>query len=424
MEKLKERIKIFWNLPISLKAFYYLLLLTFGYNIFSYIRPIINAAGLSESTDKIFSIFWIVGIYFTLSLFFKTIRLIDIVVYLAICAFYYLSPTIYPNTRFFVESTFSLFALETFPFYFIALMIDFHRDKSVLTIISKLQLMMAAIFVLISLLGLINSEVTSEQMTLSYSVLFPTMFLYYIFSGTKKIMDLLYFLLGVVLILMLGTRGPLLCLIVFLLAFLFLNFRHNPVMTINLLLVIGAFYIFLRPIMLVLMFLTRMVGLSTRIFESFLDDELVNYESSSGRDKIHELLWNQIVNDRGGIGYGLGSDRIMGRSGTEYAHNLVYEVWMDFGLYIGSFLLIIFILFIIKVFKKAYGSDKFNLFLILFVWSVVHMLLSGSYLHDFHIYIFIGYCVSILRSHNEDNSGEEDEVFICIPDNTSLNNLK
>ena len=126
-------------------------------------------------------------------------------------------------------------------------------------------------------------------------------------------MDLLYFLLGVVLILMLGTRGPLLCLIVFLLAFLFLNFRHNPVMTINLLLVIGAFYIFLRPIMLVLMFLTRMVGLSTRIFESFLDDELVNYESSSGRDKIHELLWNQIVNDRGGIGYGRDTIAYYGR---------------------------------------------------------------------------------------------------------------
>lgn len=417
MEQIKERIKQFWNLPISLKALYYLLYLTLGDTIFYYLRPVINAVGLSGSTDKIFTILWIIGIYFCLSLIFKTIRLIDIVGYLAICSFYYLSPAIYPNTRYFVEDTFSIFALEALSFYFIALMIDFHRDKIVLTIISKLQLIMTAFFVLLSLVGLINSEVTGEQMTLSYSVLFPTMFLYYTYSGSKKVLDLLFFLLGVGLILMFGTRGPLLCLIVYLFAFLFLNYRHNAVMTINLLLVIGAFYIFLRPIIIVLMFITRMVGLSTRIFESFLEDELFNYENSSGRDKIHELLWEYIVNDRGGIGYGLGSDRLMGRNGTEYAHNLIYEIWMDFGLYIGSFLLILFVLFIIKTFRKAYGSDKFNLFLILLIWSVGHLMLSGTYLEDFQVYFFIGYCVNVLRSQDVHESEDEDNYILCIPEN-------
>lgn len=419
MGEFKERIKQFWNLPISLKAFYYLLFLTLGNTIFYYIRPIINAAGLSGSTENIFTIIWIVGIYFCLSLIFKTIRLIDIVAYLAICAFYYLSPAIYPNTRFFVERTFTLFAFQTFPFYFLALIIDFNRDKAILTIISKLQLMMTAVFVLLSLLRLINNTMSNEEMALSYSILFPTMFLYYIYSGTKKTWDLLFFLLGLAMILMFGTRGPLLCLIVYLFAFLFLNYRHNAVMTINLLLVIGVFYVFLRPIMLVLMFLARMVGLSTRIFESFLDDELMNYENSSGRNEIHELLWNNIVNDRGGIGYGFGSDRLMGRSGTEYAHNLVYEIWMDFGLYIGSFLLILFVYFIVKSFRKVYGSDKFNLFLILLIWSVGHLMLSGSYLQDFQVYFFVGYCVNILRSSSDEISGdnEEDTILIQISEN-------
>jgi hypothetical protein len=191
-------------------------------------------------------------------------------------------------------------------------------------------------------------------------------------------------------------------------------------MTINLLLVIGAFYIFLRPIIIVLMFITRMVGLSTRIFESFLEDELFNYENSSGRDKIHELLWEYIVNDRGGIGYGLGSDRLMGRNGTEYAHNLIYEIWMDFGLYIGSFLLILFVLFIIKTFRKAYGSDKFNLFLILLIWSVGHLMLSGTYLEDFQVYFFIGYCVNVLRSHSNLESEDKDNIILCIPNNQNI----
>lgn len=414
MEEFKERIKLFLNLPISLKAFYYLLFLTLGVTFFDYIRPIINAVGLSGSVDRIFPLFWIIGIYFCLSLIFKTIRLIDIVIYLAICAFYYLSPTIYPNTRYFVESTFSSFALSVFPFYFLALMIDYHRDKRALTIISKLQLLMTAFFVFLSLFRLINSSVTGEQMFRSYSILFPTIFLYHIYSETQRIMDLLFFLLGVMMILMFGTRGPLLCLIVFLLIFLFFNYRHNAVMTINLLLIIGAVFIFIRPILFLLMILTKMVGLSTRIFESFLDDELFNYENSSGRDKIHELLWNHIVNDQGGIGYGFGSDRLMGRTGTEYAHNLVYEVWMNFGLYIGSFLLILFLFFIAKTFKKAYGSDKFHLFFILLIWSIGHLLLSGSYLQDFQVYFFIGYCVNILRNNSDEISEDNDEDTILI----------
>ena len=417
MEDFKERIKEFWNLPISLKAFYYLLFLTLGNSIFLYIRPIINAAGLSSATEQIFSVLWIIGIYFSLSLFFKSLRLIDIVAYLALISFYYLSPSIYPNTRFFVERTFSIFALNTFPFYFLALIIDFRRDKRAFTIISKLQLSLTAFFILLSLLRLINSSATGEQMWLSYSILFPTMFLYYIYSGTKKLLDLLFFLLGVALILMFGTRGPLLCLIIFLLAFLFFNYRHNAVMTINLLIVIGVFYIFLHPIVVVLMFLTRSVGLSTRIFESFFNDELFNYEKSSGRDDIHELLWNRVVNDRGGIGYGLGSDRLLGRNGTEYAHNLIYEVWMNFGLYIGSLLLILFVFFIVKTFRKVYVSDKFNLFLILLMWSVGHLMLSGSYLQDFQVYFFVGYCVNILRSHDIQESEDEDNIILCVPEN-------
>lgn len=416
MEELKERIKQFWNLPISLKAFYYLLFLTFGNNIFNYFRPIINDAGLSESADKIFSIFWIVGIYFCLSLIFKSIRLIDIVAYFALCSFYYLSPTIYPHTRLFVEETISAFALQVLPFYFLALMVDFRRDKTALTYISKLQLLMTAIIVILSMLRLINYSMTKDEMTQSYSILFPTMFLYYIYLETKKTEDLLFFILGFSMILIFGTRGPFACMILFLLVFLFLNYRHNAVMTVNLLLVLGIFYIFLRPIMIVLMLLTRMVGLSTRIFESYLQDELFNYEKSSDRDKIHEILWNYISNDQRGIGYGLGSDRIVGFNNA-YAHNLIYEVWMNYGLYIGSFLLILFVLFTAKTFKRVFGKDQFNLILILFIWSVGHQMLSGSYLNDFQIYFFIGYCVNILRSQDVHESEDEDNFILCIPKN-------
>ena len=419
MEEFKERIRQFWNLPISLKAFYYLLFLTLGDSIFLYIRPIINAAGLSGFTDKVFILFWIIGIYFCLSLIFKSIRLIDIVAYLAICSFYYLSPTIYPSSRIFVENTYLTFALHTIPFYFLALMLDFKRDKTTLTIISKLQLVITAFFVLLSLLRLINSTAIGEQMVLAYSILFPTMFLYYTYSLNKNKLDLLFFLLGVMMILMFGNRGSLLCLLVYLIVFLFLNYKNNIVLSINLVLFLGVIYIFLKPIMLVLMYLTRMVGLTTRIFEKYLEDELFSYENSTGRDKIHELLWNNIVNDSGGIGYGLGSDRLMGRSGTEYAHNLVYEVWMDYGLYIGSFLLLIFVFFIVKTIKKAYGSDNFNLFLILFLWSVGHLMLSGSYLEDFQVYFFIGYCVNVLRNNSDDilEDNGEDTILIQISDN-------
>ncbi len=425
MEEFKEQLKQFWNIPISLKAFYFLLFLTLGDTIVFYLLPVINSFGLSNSADRIISILWIVGIYFCLSLIFKSIRLIDIVAYLAICSFYYLSPTIYPESRIFVDSTFLSFALNKLPFYFLALIINFQRDKNALTIISKLQLVMTAIFVMLSLFRLVGNSASRENMASSYAVLFPTMYMFYIYSRTQSKKDILFFLLGVFLILIFGARGPLLCLIIFLLVFLFHNYKHNTVVSINILIFICTFYIFLRPIMIVLMFLTKMVGLSTRIFESFLDEQLFNYERSSGRNEIHELLWNYIINDQGGIGYGLGSDRLFGRTGTEYAHNIAYEIWMDFGLYIGSFLLFLLALLFIFSLKKAYRSDEYYLLFILFVFSIIREFLSGSYLQDFQFYFFIGFCVNILRSHDiSELEINEEYCYIVSSDNNIDTTIK
>ena len=172
------------------------------------------------------------------------------------------------------------------------------------------------------------------------------------------------------------------------------------------------------------MIFTRIVGLSTRIFESFLDDQLMNYEKSSGRNEIHELLWSYISNDVGGIGYGFGSDRLFSTTGTRYAHNLVYEVWMDFGLYIGSILLILFVFFIVKTFHKAYGSDSFNLFLILLISSVGHLMFSSSYLIDYQIYFFVGFCVNILRSNDIIPLENNNEDYYFLVSEKSINPIK
>lgn len=418
MEELKEQIRIFWNLPISLKAFYCLLFLTFGNIIFYYLQPIINSLGLSGSTDNIHIFLWIIVIYFSLPLISKSIRLLDISLYVAVAAFFYFSPVIYPETKHFVNDKFAIFAFQTIPLYFLGLAIDFRRDKSILVFISKAQLLMTLLFVLLSLFRLINTKMEGELMWFAYSILLPVMFMYYTYSKSKSKSDLFYFILGVMMILMFGNRGSLLCLIIYLLVFLFLNYKDNILLTLYFILSLGGIYIFIRPIMIVLMHLTKMVGLTTRIFDFFMKDALFDYDNSTGRNKIHELLWKHISNDREGIGYGFGSDRMMGRNGTEYAHNLIFEVWMDFGIYIGSILLLLFAFFIIMTLKKVYGREQFHFFLILLIWSVGHSMLSGSYLHDFQIYFFIGFCVNILRSQDGQEFGdEEDKIIISIPNN-------
>lgn len=417
MEELKEYWKKLCEQPGSLNAFHYLLFLTIGECIFFYIRPINNALGVSDYTDNIFMAFWLIGIYYALPTFLQSVRLVDIVLYLAIAAFYYYSPIIYPQTEYFVHDTFDWFAFHTIPFYFLGIAIDFQRDKSSLLYISRFQILATGLFTFLSLLGMVNSATDfHDQMYRSYSVLFPTMFsFYYYIKNNKNKIDFLFFIFGLMQIMMYGTRGPLVCIMIFLFLFLFQNFRHSTVVIINLLLIVGVFYIFLRPIMLVLMFVSRSVGLSTRIFESYLDDELVNYEKSSGRNDIHEVLWSNITNDSGGIGYGLGSDRYLGLHQGEYAHNLVYEIWMDFGLYIGSVVLILLLLLMIASFRKAYKTESFFLFLMLFVWGIVRQMISGSYIQDFQLFLFLGFCVSLLRS---DNLNQPEEKITFIIDNS------
>ena len=427
MDELRE----FWDRlcdkPGSLRAYYYLLFLTIAETFFYYVRPVNNALGNGENIDLVITLFWVVGIYFALPIFLKTVRLVDIVIYVAACCFYYVSPAIYPITATFVRETFPFFALHTIPFYFVGLTLNFGRDREALLHISRSQLLMTLLFTMLSMTGWFNSNMSGEQMAVSYSVLLPTMFEFYYMTKYRRRSDIIYFLLGISQILMYGTRGPLVCMMLFVAGYLLQNFRNNSVLAINTLLGLGVVYIFLRPIMLVLMFITRMTGLSTRIFESYLDDELINYQKASGREDIHDLLWNHIINDSGGIGYGLGSDRLMGRKGTEYAHNLIYEVWMDFGLYIGSVVLILLLILILRTALKSLGHDRFNLFLMLLVFSVVHSMLSGSYLQDFQIYMFIGYCVSILRAKKGTADEEEDEegdvTLVVVDDEESPENL-
>ena len=412
MDELRE----FWDRlcekPGSLRGYYYLLFLTIAETFFYFVRPVNNALGNGDNIDMVITLFWVVGLYFALPLFLNTVRLVDLVIYAAVTIFYYISPAIYPITNQFVQQTFPNFALHVLPFYFVGLALGFRRDKEALLHISRLQILMTLLFTLLGMTGWFNSSMSGEQMAVSYSLLLPTMYELYYVDRYRRRNDLIFFLIGLAQILMFGTRGPLVCMMAFVAGYMLQNFRNNSVLAINTLLGLGVFYIFLRPIMLVLMNLTRLIGLSTRVFESYLDDALVNYHNASGREHLHDVLWERITNDSGGIGYGLGSDRLLGFRWDEnmhYAHNLVYEVWMDFGLYIGSAVLLLLLFFIIRTALKSLGQARFNLFLMLLVFSIVHNMLSGSYLQDYQIYLFIGYCVSILRANKDTAEGEENE---------------
>lgn len=134
----------------------------------------------------------------------------------------------------------------------------------------------------------------------------------------------------------------------------------------------------------------QQLGLSIRIFDKLLLGEV---SSSSGRDVIREELMSKIA-ERPLFGYGICGDRaIMGG----YAHNILIEFWVDFGVLFGTLMLITFGIILILGYRRADGQGEKGLILTLIFSSFCMLFLSGSYLDSKLLMFLLGLCVCSMR---------------------------
>ena len=239
-----------------------------------------------------------------------------------------------------------------------------------------------------------------QYMPFSYFMLPATCLSFGYGLARGKILDTVAAISGLLVILVVGSRGCFVCGIIFIAMTCIKRYSLS----------------FGKMLGFIAVFVTVVIALSYT-FTSFSDkmisfmDEHGAYSrtlmkinegtfgESGSRDEIYKIMGGAIVDNP--IGYGLMGDRyILSQHGNQgYCHSIIYEFIVDFGVILGPILL----LFLISsLLIKLKGSIKYDLYYLVALFAVVgfvKLFFTGSYLDESYFWGLIGVLMNNKRKN-------------------------
>lgn len=252
----------------------------------------------------------------------------------------------------------------------------------------------------------IGRELATYNMDASYKVLPSILYLIYWSFKEKKLICWMMAITGILLCFSYGTRGPILIVVAYAAVQLFVRLVWNKRGAWR---IVGATVL---SVAVILLFTTNVltnfaqfmgstfeeIGLSTRIFDTFVEGE---FTESTGRERIAESVMRSI-SDNLIFGTGYYGDRVA--ASGNYAHNIALELWCQFGVLLGTAVLLAILWVIISGFRYVRQADTRNM-LFLFVCLVcIKLMLSGTYTTEVYFYFLLGICIQQRRKLTEDLS--------------------
>lgn len=236
-----------------------------------------------------------------------------------------------------------------------------------------------------------------DDMSRAYFLLLSVLFALNYAFDKKTLMGILFSVLGVFSLLSLGTRGPIMIVLAFIVAKIFQSSSRKGMgmVTIGVILMVlwfvnspywNTFLLFLRGVI-------ASIGLSTRVIDHTIEGEmLTNY---SERDEIFTLIISKIK-ERPLTGWGVyGEWQFVGWS----AHNMYLEILNNFGVILGGFIIVWMFYIAIKAFFSSKSTYVRGLVLMFACNVFVRGIFGGTFL-SFPTFLMIGYCLQICRKSN------------------------
>lgn len=232
------------------------------------------------------------------------------------------------------------------------------------------------------------------DMNLAYNLL-PHCCLVSFYARKKtNVFNVTLTIFGAFYLLMLGTRGAALIILINI-AWNLVTGRNSKKTVARIVVLFGAVGAFVSSSLYNAAILwmyknAQKFGLSIRIFDKILAGTQLG---SSGRDNLTEQLFVSIK-EHFLLGTGLCSDRtIIGI----YAHNILIELWVEFGVIIGSIILGVLVYFLLQGFRNSNKGGERGLIIALICSSFFKLFLSGSYMDDKMLFMLLGICVGVIR---------------------------
>lgn len=227
------------------------------------------------------------------------------------------------------------------------------------------------------------------NMHFSYLILLPVLAYLYSFFRDKRIIHLVFSVYLILLIVFFGSRGPLLCVAVYVLLF-FLCGKTKVAYKILALFAAILTYVNLNNIVSLITRLMGNYGINNRTLELLT----TNLFYTSGRDRI-QFLVIESIRKNWLIGTGPASDIKLIQ---DYPHNIVLELLMDYGVPIGIVILAVLLFLILRVlFSNNYKNEA----IILIAWSIVPLFVSGTYLTSYSFAFTLGVLVYLAKYSNK-----------------------
>ncbi len=251
------------------------------------------------------------------------------------------------------------------------------------------------------------------NLVFGYKTMLCCIIFLFFFLEKHNILDLAGAGVSLVMEIKAGSRGPLICLVFFVVLYLFLRARKLKMrykITISVVL-LGAYYAishYLDRIMAFGVSVLQKLHINSRTVEMLLNGEITD---DHGRARIAELSWEGIGR-QGFFGMGPFGCRtiIAPYFNYGYPHNIFLEFILDYGWVIGILFLCVLVIMILKVFRIR-DREQTGVLMILLAMCV-KLLISGSYWSEPLFWGIIGWSAACLRAQKHRKTDVISELIL------------
>ncbi len=368
------------------------------YTVMSCIRAVIARLPIINFLSELFIPMSIILVAMAcLPWFLKRVRGVDLLFYLGMVLVVLFSMIFHPMTVEYLEEEWWRILIAAVPMYFVGVSFslkDSHKDLFWCSIFSILAMFLYKLYELSS-----GRVLEADDMDASYRLLPSALYLfYYAFNNRKAVYYAVAAGLSMVLLIF-GTRGPILCVLVFVaLSLLYSVSRVKSTRKIVILAFLMLAIVFVASSEALLLRYSSVfagiferIGFSTRIFEFMLSGDIVEVGGRQylARQAVDAIIKNPIE------GYGMTGDRAM--FGV-YVHNLFLEMWCQYGVIIGSIFIFAIIALTATAGIKTFRYKRRFLFVLMLASMIfVKLMVSSTYTIEPYFFFMLGFYVNINR---------------------------
>lgn len=319
----------------------------------------------------------------------------DLVFILMVILTVILSIAIHKNTYDVVmERYFGKVFMVCFPYFILGLIMqDNDETLDFLGFWGKFSIVIGVVY-LYYMLNIGNPDTLGDDnMGLAYNYLLVEMLVVINAFRNKKLSDIIISIVGGIMVISLGTRGPVLLLALFAILCVLNNFLiHNKKKVLNLgivTLLAGLIIYYYKDILRWLIDLVSEIGLSTRVLEKLL---LNNILESVERENIKTIMLEKI-SERPLLGYGIGGEW---QFVNWNAHNMYLTFLNNYGVIFGS----LFIIMLVYISLKALLCNKNRNAQFILIMFICLVFVKGFFSGDpisMELFFLVGFSLNQLR---------------------------